>query len=229
MWDDGIVKPLPPVTRAMQEVVAKLKLVPGVEIVEWKPYRHDEAMDILSGLYSPDGGKSYEALLAEGGESSLFLAGWVAKDGPSVKAHDLPELWNLMRQRESYRFDYLTEWNKLEPNMDVILCPAHANVAPVLSTSRYWGYTSIWNILDYPAIVFPVTRINPRLDPKPSGYTPRNDDDALYQENYDPVIQASAPVSLQLVGKKMQDEMVVQAMKEIKEAIGLPFVNCLNG
>ncbi|EFR01577.1 acetamidase [Nannizzia gypsea CBS 118893] len=229
MWDDGIVKPLPPVTRALHEVVAKLKLVPGVEVVEWKPFHHDEAMEILAGLYSPDGGKSYEALLQEGGESALQLANWVAKESPAVKAHDLPALWNLLKKREAYRFNYLAEWNKLEPDMDVILCPAHPNVAPVLSTSRYWGYTSIWNILDYPAIVFPVTRINAQLDPKETGYTPRNDDDALYQDNYDPVVQASAPVCLQLVGKKMQDEMVVQAMKEIKEAVGLPFVNCLNG
>lgn len=52
MWDDGIVKPLPPVTRALHEIVAKLKLVPGVEVVEWKPFHHDEAMEILVGSLS---------------------------------------------------------------------------------------------------------------------------------------------------------------------------------
>lgn len=50
MWDDGVVKPSPPITRALTEVVEKLKQVPGVEIIEWKPYQHDKAMDILVGL-----------------------------------------------------------------------------------------------------------------------------------------------------------------------------------
>ena len=50
MWDDGVVKPSPPVTRALVEVVEKLKQVPGVKIVEWKPYNHGNAMDILVSL-----------------------------------------------------------------------------------------------------------------------------------------------------------------------------------
>lgn len=50
LWDDQIVRPLPPVNRAIVEVVERLRLVPGVEIMEWKPYRHDEAMEILVGL-----------------------------------------------------------------------------------------------------------------------------------------------------------------------------------
>lgn len=50
MWDDGIVKPSPPLTRALNEVVEKLKHVPGVEIIEWKPYQHDKANKILVSL-----------------------------------------------------------------------------------------------------------------------------------------------------------------------------------
>lgn len=47
MWDDNVVKPAPAVTRALQEVVEKLKKVPNVEVTEWIPYRHEEAMKIL--------------------------------------------------------------------------------------------------------------------------------------------------------------------------------------
>lgn len=37
----------------------------------------------------------------------------------------------------------------------------------MLSTSNA-GYTAVWNALDYPACVFPVTRVDPILDaPKP--------------------------------------------------------------
>jgi amidase len=47
MWDDGVVKPHPPVQRAMKEVVEKLMAKGNVKIVEWKPYKHDECWKII--------------------------------------------------------------------------------------------------------------------------------------------------------------------------------------
>lgn len=47
MWDDGVVRPQPPVTRALREVVEKLKEKGNVEIVEWTPYKHDLAWEII--------------------------------------------------------------------------------------------------------------------------------------------------------------------------------------
>ena len=45
LWNDGIVTPHPPVTRAMHEVVSRLKNSEDVEVVEWKPYKHDLAWE----------------------------------------------------------------------------------------------------------------------------------------------------------------------------------------
>ena len=45
LWDDGIVKPHPPVLRALREVVDKLKVIEGIELVDWQPYDHDEACE----------------------------------------------------------------------------------------------------------------------------------------------------------------------------------------
>ena len=47
MWDDGVVKPHPPVTRALKQVVEKLEGKDNIEIVEWKPYKHDLAWEII--------------------------------------------------------------------------------------------------------------------------------------------------------------------------------------
>lgn len=110
--------------------------------------------------------------------------------------------------------------------MDLILCPAGPLPAPAHDTSKYWGYTSIWNLLDYPAIVFPVTKVNPDVDTKDQSYTPRNDLDKWYHEHYHVEEQIGAPVGLQLVAKKLEDEKVVDVMKFIKENIGVPFVDC---
>jgi amidase len=47
IWDDGVVKPHPPVTRALKQVVDKLESSENVEIVEWVPYKHDRAWEII--------------------------------------------------------------------------------------------------------------------------------------------------------------------------------------
>ena len=65
MSNDGVVQPHPPVTRALLEVVSKLRKLNWIELIEWKPYRHDEAckfhinphqqsmiLRLLCGLYS---------------------------------------------------------------------------------------------------------------------------------------------------------------------------------
>lgn len=47
LWDDDVVKPHPPVSRALTELVDKLRAKENVEIVEWKPYKHDLAWEII--------------------------------------------------------------------------------------------------------------------------------------------------------------------------------------
>ena len=53
LWDDGVVRPHPPVTRALRQVVDKLTAKGNVEIVEWVPYKHDEAWAIIVLLLHP--------------------------------------------------------------------------------------------------------------------------------------------------------------------------------
>lgn len=107
--------------------------------------------------------------------------------------------------------------------MDVILCPYLPSPAPLLETTRYWGYLSIWNLLDYPAVVFPVTKIDPERDAEPSDYIARNEADEWNQKHYDVLKQRDLPVSLQLVGKRLEEEKVVRALELITSATGLPF------
>lgn len=50
LWDDDVVKPHPPVTRALKEVVKLIGRIDGVEIVDWKPFKHDHAWEIIVSL-----------------------------------------------------------------------------------------------------------------------------------------------------------------------------------
>ncbi|KAH9427182.1 hypothetical protein MCOR02_012423 [Pyricularia oryzae] len=98
--------------------------------------------------------------------------------------------------------------------------PANFGAATPHDQSKYWGYTSHWNLVDYPAVVFPVTTVDPVKDVKDASYTPKNAQDRFVYDMYTPDKFANAPVSLQIVGRRFHDEKVLAALVEIERAIG---------
>ena len=175
MWDDGVVKPHPPITRALRTVASKLATVPNITIVDWKPHLHDEGWAIISSLYFPDGGAENDRVMAESGEPWRPLTEWIIKENPCVKRLKMQELWYWLEEKEAYRSEYAKVWNDTAtsideatgmPNgtVDAIMCPVGPGVAPRHNTAKYWSYTSQWNLLDYPAISFPVCKVDEQLD-----------------------------------------------------------------
>jgi amidase len=47
LWDDGVVKPHPPIERALRSIAEKLKVTEGFEVVDWVPYKHGPAWEII--------------------------------------------------------------------------------------------------------------------------------------------------------------------------------------
>lgn len=118
---------------------------------------------------------------------------------------------------------YAKAWSdtaKSGKEVDVIICPPSFGAATPHEHSRYWGYTSHWNLVDYPAAVFPVTKVDPILDPKDVDYVPKNEQDRFVYEMYTTERFANAPVSLQIVGRRQEDEKVLAALVEIERALG---------
>ncbi|OKL59567.1 hypothetical protein UA08_05111 [Talaromyces atroroseus] len=216
LWDDGVVKPHPPVTRALNEVVNKLRDVPGVEIVDWKPYKHDYAWERIASLYYADGAAHNFEIFAEGGEPMLPLTHFIMTENEHRKRLQIEEIWELMEKNAEYRKEYAAQWNSTATGVDesgfptgmvdVILSPTGPGAAPPLNQARYWGYTSQWNLLDYPAAVFPVTKVQPDLDRVDEGYEPRNSKDEFNYKLYEPELYRDVPVSLQLIGRPYEDE-----------------------
>ncbi|KAF2102446.1 putative glutamyl-tRNA amidotransferase subunit A [Rhizodiscina lignyota] len=218
LWDDDIVRPHPPVLRALKEVTERLRHVDGVELVDWKPYKHDVAWDIISALYYCDGGKEDEEVLAESGEPWRPLSTWVIKDNPNVKERHIRETWDLQIKRDVYREEYNSLWG----DVDVILSPVGPGAAPPLNCARYWQYTAQWNLLDIPSLVFPVTSVDPAVDVKESDYVPRNEKDKYNYDLYEPELYRDAPICLQLSGCRYEDEKVVQIAEFMQQQFDLP-------
>ncbi|CAF0779287.1 unnamed protein product [Adineta ricciae] len=131
----------------------------------------------------------------------------------------------LISARETYRNQYARTWNEREASfdctIDCLLTPVGPSAAPLHGTAKWWGYTSVWNLLDYPAAVFPVTTVDLVKDQVELDYQPRN---ALDRENYNlytsPEVYANAPIGLQVVGRRFDDEKVMRCVEMIERAMG---------
>jgi amidase len=117
-------------------------------------------------LYFADGASEEKAAIAASNEPFRPLTDFIMNENPYVKEHTICEMWDWTAKRDQYRADYSELWNSTATGkdafavpigaVDVILCPTGPGAAPPLNCARYWGYTSQWNLLDYPALVFPV-------------------------------------------------------------------------
>lgn len=47
IYNDGVVRPHPPILRAVTELVGKLKRSPNIEVVDWKPWKHELAWSVI--------------------------------------------------------------------------------------------------------------------------------------------------------------------------------------
>lgn len=73
--------------------------------------------------------------------------------------------------------------------------------------------------LDYPACTFPVTFADQYLDKARTGWTALNEKDAVLQADYDPEFYHGTPVTLQLAGRRLEDEKVLDMVGIITEAL----------
>jgi amidase len=152
--------------------------------------------------------------MKESGEPLRPLTEHVLKN-PYVQTHTIPSMWESVQRREAYRTAYANLWNstatstcphgELEGMVDASLSLVGPGAAPKLETSKWWGYASQWNLLDYPAVAFPVDKVDLVKDSRTDEYTPRNEEDKYnwdLWEQYGPEGYKDAPVSLQLVGRR---------------------------
>ncbi|KAF1973004.1 amidase [Bimuria novae-zelandiae CBS 107.79] len=220
MYHDGVVQPHTPIYRVLQNLHTKLADVPGIEVTTFTPYKHDEAWDIIYSLYFADGGAEEKAALAASGAPWRPLSKFILSENLNVKPLSVPEVWDLTIKRDEYRNAYAR--HRAVSGIDVLICPVGPGAAPKVDCARYWGYTAQWNLLDYPALIAPVSKVLPIdiLDPE---FVAWNDQDAYNHSLYSPEKYANAPVSVQVVGRRFEDEKVVEAWAYVQEKLGLPW------
>ncbi|KAJ0414038.1 amidase signature domain-containing protein [Aspergillus carlsbadensis] len=203
LWNDGVVKPTPPVARALEETVRRLKAA-GHEIVPWKSKGHMDMLGILQQLFLADGGRSVRALLEPTGEPLRpEMQMW-----ENAKELSVYDLWQVHRARNALAKAYLDRWN--EAGIDVLLCPVTPYSGVENTKFAYSGYTCVFNLLDYPAVSFPCGVLSDKdVDTAYVDHHPFGDLDAQIQKDYSADAIHGMPVNLQLVGRKLEEESLL--------------------
>ena len=76
--------------------------------------------------------------------------------------------------------------------------------------------------------MFPVAKVDPAVDKKEQNYVPLNDNDKTIRDEFDPVAEANAPVGLQLVDRRFQEEKIPALVEMLSTALGMCRVGAVN-
>lgn len=214
MWDDGMVRPTPPVRRALKETADKLRKA-GHEVVDWEPIGHLKATELLDKFFLSDGGRSIQNLLSQSDEP---LRPEMERYGRAVD-HGVFNLWKLHIERNQLQKEYMDRWNACE-GLDAIITPTCPFAAVEHTKFKHVGYTGVYNILDYSCLSFPCNvTVDQAVDVPVVNETPLSETDGLVQREYNPSAIHGMPVSLQLVGRRLEEEKVVMMGEVILQAL----------
>jgi len=186
----------------------------GHEVIEWNPPPHSVLNTVIMKTWSYDGGYDCISSFNLSGEPiSPQLA--TAYDKGLVQQYNATQIAETnVRQRELKK-EYLEYWNSTAEKtstgkpVDAVICPVAPFAAARPGLYSYYGYTTWVNLLDYTSVIVPLTNVDPALDPADKDYKPLNEEDKTSYESYDPKIYEGAHVSLQIVGRRFQEEKML--------------------
>ncbi|KAF7310294.1 hypothetical protein MIND_00403400 [Mycena indigotica] len=266
-YTDYYVKASPATKRAVQETVAALRKQ-GHECVEIEIPTPETALNIYFALCGGDGYRTLFAgpgsdpiddamkPIASMPRLPMFIRNmivWAANNvfkdpqlGRLLKANgekSVEELFKWTAIRDDYVTKFYAEiWNK--HNLDGIIAPMlatpHIPLGSWAGVFQIVSATALYNVVNSPVGVLPVTRIDPALDALTPEWTSPPKDmplttvyKALYlggsplapahhakSPAYNAEKMAGMPVAVQVVGRKWEDEKVLAMMKVVDGALG---------
>ncbi|NWU60880.1 FAAH1 hydrolase, partial [Pterocles burchelli] len=141
----------------------------------------------------------------------MFLIGFV------LFFSTVDEVWSLHHEIEEFCHQFVAQWKKL--NLDVMLCPM---LGPALGIgypaklSVAVSYAMLYNALDFPAGVVPVTMVTDEDEEELKNYQGYFRD--LWDRNLAKAFRGSVglPVAVQCVALPWQEELCLRFMKEVE-------------
>ncbi|KAJ5991611.1 amidase signature domain-containing protein [Penicillium canescens] len=215
-WD-GAVMPHPPVLRSLEHCKQTLEKA-GHEVLTFElPFDAWDAMQLTFDIYYLSGSHGTRSTLAASGEPIMpAFADLLRVFNP--REHSAGEALQLNLKTRTLKEQFAEGWNNtvgpLGHTIDALIVPPAPAVGYPHDFNIYWGYTSLFNLLDYPSVILPIPnfKVDPQLDPVDDNYRPseRNPYDKPNYELYDPELFANQPSTVQIVGRPFEDEETIR-------------------
>ncbi len=151
--DDGLIKPLPPVSKVLEETVQALRKA-GCEVVELDTPLLKTCQSLANKFFGIDGNNYVLDLLSSTSEPLIpWLASRLRRKTP-VSASALVE---LHARKTALETEMLKIWtDKKGRRVDAFICPVAPHPVPPIDRWNGTSYTSSFVLLDYPAGTIPV-------------------------------------------------------------------------
>ncbi|KXJ89285.1 acetamidase [Microdochium bolleyi] len=220
LMDDGVVRPHPPVTRVLEKAVEALRSI-GHTIIEWDASLHAEAIQVMDAYYTADGCEDIRRAVEAGGEPYIQHVERLIARGSAISVY---EYWQLNKRKKAVQNAYLDKWQSKK--VDVLLTPPMPHAAVPHGCCRWVGYTKVWNLLDYTALVIPAGNVGEGESEELFAYgTPGErgelDDwnQKLWGEKGAEMAQLNLPVGVQIVGQRLEEEKVLAVGKVLDDLL----------
>ncbi|UPX16357.1 uncharacterized protein EKO05_0006765 [Ascochyta rabiei] len=216
---DGVIEPLPPIARLLDEAKIKLQKA-GIEVVEMDiAPLFSQCHSLANALFNVEGANAMFDLLESADEP---LSPWLSTRLKRRKMARFEKLQELHGKRERLRKECLQMWRHKSGEIDAFICPVAPHPVPPIDRWNGAGYTSSFVLLDYAAGTIPVRSFTEadrkgEMESKPLGSWDKVNRDLW--TGFDRTAYIGSPLCVQVVAPKLQEEKLVQAMSAIDAAL----------
>ncbi|KAL5451263.1 hypothetical protein PMIN07_008650 [Paraphaeosphaeria minitans] len=219
---DGVVEPLPPITRLMEDAAVTMRKS-SIEVVELDitPV-FSKCHSLINALMGVEGGNSMFDLLESFDEP---LSPWIQPRMRRKEPVAFEQLRELHAQRSQLQKEALQIWKRV----DAFICPVAPHPVPEIDKYNAASYTSSFVLLDYPAGTVPV-RLFEKNDeqgdmtrvPVLGSWDKRNRE---LWSRVDRSVYIGTPLCIQVVAPKLEERRLYEAMLAIDSALKADEVN----
>ncbi|KAF4499244.1 aconitate hydratase 1 [Fusarium agapanthi] len=146
--------------------VVVLLIQAGHEVVDFKPpFDCWQALKTTFDVYYQGGADGTIAALEESGEPIIPAFADLLKVF-NVRKLPASEILQLSGKVRDYKGQFLAAWDKTANGsrpIDALICPPAPGVSYPHDFKTYWGYTSLFNLIDYPAAILPISGLKTQL------------------------------------------------------------------
>jgi len=221
--NDGFIEPQPPVQRAIawaKEQLSNPKYADLVEVKSFTPFAAKEAWSKIQRFYYPDGGSVTVDAIRSTGEPVQPLTKWITRVAEPSGMQTAQDVNLMRRERDDYRIAFAENWQGQD--VDVVIGPAFVGPACAHDTALYWTYTSLYNFVDYPGVVFPTPIKATAKEKYVENYVPLSDECKHVKELWEASNFEGAPIDLQINARKYHDNELFAALEVVKGILSLP-------